>query len=162
MKKYKFVRFNKKYSKLFKKEKRKLLKFFPKAKIEHIGSTSIQGLGGKGIIDIMLAFPKSSWKKNFKKLIKLKYSKKETGGSNDRIFFEKSYGFVKKRKVHLHLTYINSKTYNDALKFRTILRKNKDLKDKYSKIKQKAVSLKKKGKDYQKHKNQFIKEILKG
>ena len=33
---------------------KELKKIFPRVKIEHVGSTSIPGLGGKGIIDIAI------------------------------------------------------------------------------------------------------------
>ena len=55
------IRYNKpdkKFQLLFSKEKSKLKKILPKfAKIEHIGSTAIQNLGGKNHIDIFIAVP---------------------------------------------------------------------------------------------------------
>lgn len=58
LRKYVFRRYNSKYELLFNKEKAKLKKILPKAKIEHVGSTAVKGLGGKGIIDISIIVPK--------------------------------------------------------------------------------------------------------
>ena len=58
-KKYSFNKYLDIYRKLFIKEKYKLVSILPNAKIEHVGSTSIIGLGGKGIIDIAISVPKN-------------------------------------------------------------------------------------------------------
>jgi GrpB-like predicted nucleotidyltransferase (UPF0157 family) len=161
MNKYKFRKYKNNYPRLYEKEKRKLEKIIPHAAIEHVGSTSIEGLGGKGVVDILISVPKKDIKKIRDKLIIAKYALSKTGGSRDRIFFSKDYGLFIKRRVHLSLTYINSKIYKDAIKFREALRKDKKLRDKYSSIKQEAISLGKKSKDYREHKAGFIKGVLK-
>ena len=51
MEKYKFRKYDPKFGELFKREKAKLKKIIPGIKIEHIGSTAVPSLGGKGIID---------------------------------------------------------------------------------------------------------------
>ena len=69
-KKYKFREYNEKYPMLFKKEKSKLKKIFPKnAVIEHIGSTAIPNLGGKGVIDLYVTVKNKEIKNTKKKLI---------------------------------------------------------------------------------------------
>jgi GrpB-like predicted nucleotidyltransferase (UPF0157 family) len=57
--KYIYRRAERDYTALFLREKKKLKKFGKKIAIEHIGSTAVQGLGGKGIIDIMIGANKS-------------------------------------------------------------------------------------------------------
>jgi len=161
MKKYKFVEYKNNYPKLFEKEREKLKKIIPSSRIEHIGSTAVKNLGGKGIIDILVSVVKKDLEKSKDKLVNSDYFLSKTGGDKNRIFFEKEYGFFKKRKVHIHLTFINSKIYKEAIKFRNSLRKNKNLREKYSNIKQKAISLGKKNKDYRKFKEKFIREVLK-
>jgi len=161
MKKYKFVEYKNNYPKLFEKEKEKLKKIIPSSKIEHIGSTSVLNLGGKGIIDILISVTKKDLEKAKDKLVNSNYSLSKTGGNKNRIFFEKEYGFFKKRKVHIHLTFVNSKICKEAIKFRNLLRKNKTLREKYSNIKQKAISLGKKNKDYRDFKEKFVREVLK-
>jgi len=161
MEKYKFRKPSKKYSKHFAKEKKRLVKILPTAKIEQIGSTSVKNLGGKGIIDILVGIKKADIKSTINKLIKSGYNYKKHAGSKSRLFFEKNYGIIKKRRIHLQLTTYNSKIWKDSIKFRDILRSNKKIREEYSKIKQNAVKLKKKNKEYRKYKDKFIKEVIK-
>ena len=160
MNKYKFRKYKNNYPRLYEKEKKKLERIVPHVMIEHIGSTSIVGLGGKGVIDILVSVPKKDIKKVRDKLIDSKYILSKTGGSKDRIALGRDYGFLIKRRVHLALTPINSKSSKDAIKFRDTLRKNKKLRDKYSSIKKEAISLGKKSKDYRDHKAGFIMGVL--
>jgi GrpB-like predicted nucleotidyltransferase (UPF0157 family) len=162
MNKYKFVKYKKNYPKLFEKEKENLKKIIPDAGIEHIGSTSIEGLGGKGIIDILISVSKKNIQNVKNKLINSKYKISLTSGDKERIFFYKDYGLFKKRRIHLALTYINSKIHKDAIKFRNSLRRNSDLRDKYSAIKAKAIFLRKKNQGYKDFKSAFIQEVLRG
>ena len=54
LEKYSFNEYSAKYKKQFYIEKLKLKKIIPKTKIEHVGSSSVRGLGGKGIIDLAI------------------------------------------------------------------------------------------------------------
>lgn len=161
MDKYKFIKYKKIYPRLFEKEKIKLKQILPKAEINHIGSTSVVGLGGKGIIDILIGVSNKGIKKVKEKLIKSGYKFDKKGGDKNRIFFEKDYGILIKRRVHLQLTSINSKVYKEAIKFRDILKKDKKVREKYAKLKKEAVSLGKINKDYREFKKKFIEEVLK-
>ena len=58
MDKYVFRDHSPKYKSFFEFERKKIAKILLKAKVEHVGSTAISGLGGKGIIDIMIGVPK--------------------------------------------------------------------------------------------------------
>lgn len=159
MKKYKLRRDSSNFPKLFEKEKERLRKILPEAKIEHIGSTAVLGLKGKGIIDI----PKKKINRAKSLLIKQNYIFKPKAGDKDRLFFEKDYNklFVK-RRVHLHLTTINSKVWKDCIKVRNKLRKNSELRKKYEKLKKEAVKLARgEGKKYRDYKNKFLKELTK-
>ncbi len=70
MKKLKIIPYNKKFTEIFKKEKNKILKVLDNCEIHHIGSTAVPGLGGKGIIDIMIAL--ENWKSEREVIEKLK------------------------------------------------------------------------------------------
>jgi len=50
--------YSKKASERFNRQKNRILKAIGNFEIHHIGSTAIPGLGGKGILDILLAFGK--------------------------------------------------------------------------------------------------------
>jgi GrpB-like predicted nucleotidyltransferase (UPF0157 family) len=160
MKKYKFRKYSKNYPKLFEKEKTKIKEYIPDSIIEHIGSTSVEGLGGKGVIDILVCVSKKDLGKVGEDLSVIGYALGKTTGNEERTFFERNFGFLKKNKFHIQLTFEGSKTYKEAMKFRDKLRKNKDLRKKYSLIKQEAIKLKKERKEYRKFKNKFIQEVL--
>jgi GrpB-like predicted nucleotidyltransferase (UPF0157 family) len=70
MKKYVFKPYSKNFPELFQKEKERIVSNLNlPLVIEHIGSTAVPGLGGKGIIDIGIATDRriwSSYRKNFK------------------------------------------------------------------------------------------------
>lgn len=110
--KYKFRKYKPEYKKLFQKEKAKLKKLFPDSKIEHIGSTAVVGLGGKGIIDINLEINKNKIKdaiellknNDYKLFYKIPKNKEKTS-------FEKDYlSLGKIKRVHVHLIKLNSHT----------------------------------------------------
>jgi len=163
MKKYVFKSYDRNFPKLYNKEKRKLKRILPKnSKIEHIGSTAIPRLGGKGIIDIIIGVNKKDIDKVKNKLIKEKFKFKEKAGGKNRLFFEKSYKYKgKERRVHLQLTYFNSYIWKSAINFRECLGANKKAREEYTKIKKRAVKIaKQKGEIYRKYKKKFIKNIL--
>jgi len=158
-KKYSFYEYKENYPKLFEKEKKKLTKILPKAEIQHVGSTSILGLGGKGIIDILVVLKKSELKKAQAKLEKCGYVLMPNAMGLDRISMKKDYGFLFwKRRVHVHLTWKNSKTQREMINFKNKLMKEPKLIKYYAKLKKKAAKIAKgDGKVYRKIKNNFIK-----
>lgn len=109
--KYIFRKYNASYLKLFKKEKNKLTKILPRgSEIEHVGSTSMPGIGGKGVIDILIGI-KDIPLNNIKKiLINANYTSSIVRGLRDKLSFEREDGFFIKRKFHVHLTKIGSRT----------------------------------------------------
>lgn len=162
MEKYVFREYNKKFPELFKREKYKLKKILPKAKIEHIGSTSVKSLGGKGIIDIIVGVSKNKISSTKNKLIKNKYNFKPKAGDKDRLFFERDYKYKNIRRVHLQLTYLNSKTWKNAIKIRNKLKENKEISKQYEKTKKQAIKIAEgDGRKYRKNKGKFLKSLLK-
>lgn len=58
--KYVFKPYNPVFSKLFETEKKRLSNYLTGLfRIEHVGSTAVPGLGGKGIIDIYIVVPEN-------------------------------------------------------------------------------------------------------
>lgn len=162
-KKYKFKSYNKKFLLLYNKEKQKLQRFLPKnAKIEHIGSTAIPNLGGKGIIDIAIAVQKRQLNKIKRELENNKYEFIKSGRDKDRMFFQKNYIYNKKiRRVHIQLTYQNSNCWKKAIAFRNYLINHPNDVKKYAKIKRTASELcPEKGITYREYKKEFIDKIL--
>jgi GrpB-like predicted nucleotidyltransferase (UPF0157 family) len=159
MKKYKFREYNKKFPKFFEKEKIRLERIFPKSLlIEHIGSTSIPGLGGKGIVDVLLVVNKKNISRTKELLILEGYTYMKDSLHPSRLSFYRDYWkFFGKRRVHVHLTYLNSRTYRETLRFKRLLLNNKELVREYGKIKKKAVVLAKgEGKVYRAYKKSFV------
>lgn len=162
-KKYSFRVFSKKYKTYFNKENCKLKKILPFAKIEHVGSSAVRGLGGKGIIDILISVPIKKLNLSIKKIQLLKYEFKPKSGSKERKFFQKIIKYNKKeRRVHLHLTNNNSKTARSMIAVRNYLKENPTSLKEYEKVKKKAVKFAKgNGKKYLKCKSVFLKKIEK-
>ena len=163
MKKYIFRKYSKDYPKIYQKERKRLLKILPRnTEIEHIGSTAVPTLEGKGIIDLMIAKEKSANSvKN--KLIKNNYVFKPNAGDKNRLFFESELDARNKHnKFHIHLIKEKNNTWKDAILFREMLKNNKKIAKEYSKIKKEAIEYAKdNGKKYRKYKDKFIKNILK-
>lgn len=156
---------------LFEKEKKRIQKHIKKIKIEHIGSTSVPNLGGKGYIDLIATCPKDKMRDVKEILIrKLGYKyKKDVSIKNQRLFFIKiaPSEYSEKTHYHLHLTYSESKDFKKALAFKKFLIKNPKYLIKYSKLKtkaskeaQKAKNRKEARKIYKKIKDPLIEEIL--
>ena len=140
--KYKFKPYNKRFPNYFRQEKQKLRKFLPKnIVIEHIGSTAVPGLGGKGIVDIFIGTKKSL------NIIKIKlennnYKFIPQSIKDNRLFFRKDYSYNNKtRRLHIHLVQYLSPEWNDVINFRDLLIDNPKLKKEYSEIKKKASKL---------------------
>lgn len=134
--------------------------------IEHVGSTAVPDLGGKGIIDIMVGIPreKISFTEIIKKLEKAGYEHREKADSLERIFFRKDLPdeVEKKRRYHIHVTYVGSDDWGKFLKFRNYLRSNSQAVKEYENLKQEAI--KKAGQDgkvYRSLKQPFIDKFSK-
>jgi GrpB-like predicted nucleotidyltransferase (UPF0157 family) len=127
--------------------------------IEHVGSTSIPGIPAKPIIDIGISVKDYNEAEICIKPIEdLGYEYKGELGITRRHYFTKG----DPRTHHLHMNEINSKDWNNQIKFRDFLRKNGDYAKEYSEIK---IKLAEKFSDdreaYLYGKAPFIEKILK-
>jgi GrpB-like predicted nucleotidyltransferase (UPF0157 family) len=156
---YVFRKHDKKYPELFKKEETLLRGIIgPESRIEHIGSTSIHGLGGKGIIDIIIIVKKNSMLPAKRKLKKAGFIYKPSASTSERLFFKKENSIPQRSKfVHLHLTYEESLEWKKALAFAEYIRKNRKARADYVTIKKEAVEYAKgNGQKYREYKNEFM------
>jgi len=128
MDKYKFRRYDRNFALLYKKELARLKRILPMhADIEHIGSTAVMGLRGKGLIDIVIAVPKRSVNSAKKLLEKGGYEFRPNAGDKERIFLRRDYlSKGRERSVHLHLTHRNSKTFIEMVALRDYLISHKE------------------------------------
>jgi len=133
--------------------------------IEHIGSTSIPGLSAKPIIDMMVLTESiEDIKKVVEPLEKIGYSYKPEMSSGERIFLRKG------EPVQYHLSISESKYpyWNRQILFRDYLRRHKESREEYQKIKEDSIKnlseneLKdiSKSEDYNSQKGPFIQKIL--
>lgn len=164
MKKYVFRKYDKNYPKFFEKEKARLERIinFP-ISLEHIGSTSIPGLGGKGIVDVLIVVSKKYLNSIKLLLVKSGYTLIADVLHSSRTSFYKDYWkFFGKRRVHVHLTYPNSRTYHGTLKFKKFLLQNNKIAEKYAEIKKEGAKLAGGNGDiYRAHKKKFVEKYSK-
>ena len=162
MNKYVFRNYSSKLKKQFVKERSKMLNILPHGiKIEHIGSTAIPGLGGKNIIDVMIASKKKQFQEIKDKLASIGYEFKHTTLRKDRLYFRTRYEEEPVKKFHVHLTNLNSKMWKEAMKIKNYLLTNKQAVHEYAKIKKEAVKKGLRGHDYRQYKKKFIESIIK-
>ncbi len=134
MKKYIFKQYNPISPKLYQKEEQRLKQILgDQYLIEHIGSTAVPNLGGKGIIDIMISVPGKLMNQTSQLLQKAGYKFSASGGDKERLFHQRDC-------YHVHVTFLGSESRKRAVAFRDYLIQHpKDLKQ-YAKIKQKAAT----------------------
>lgn len=154
---------DKEYPKQFQKEKRRIAEALGKnITIEHIGSTAISNLHGKGIIDILIAF--SDFKEFFKvkqKLEQLGYIYKESAGNENRLFFSDKDLKSPDVKFHLHIVRKNSEEHLEPILFRDYLKKNPEEIQKYADLKISWLEKAKSPRDYLNAKTPYVKSVLK-
>ena len=150
---------NKKFQLLFSKEKSKLKKILPKfAKIEHVGSTAIQNLGGKNNIDIFIAVPGKSISNSKKTLQKNNYVYNSKW--KKRVFFIKRY--KDNIRFNVHLLPLGNTEFFNAVLLRDYLRNNKQAVKEYIKWKKEAIKVSKgNGGKYRNYKHLFMIKMIK-
>ncbi|WP_144635661.1 GrpB family protein [Priestia megaterium] len=154
--------YNDKWSKLF-DEERELLSFRIKEliiAIEHVGSTSIEGLFAKPIIDIAIGVS------SLDVIIELKEKVKGLGYVEVPVSIDGKHVFAryKEKKIthFLHVMIYNQSLWIDQISFRDYLRSDPDAKIEYIKIKEELAN--KYSNDvvsYTNEKREFIDHILK-
>lgn len=168
--KYSYKPYENVYPVLFELEKKRLLKKLPSGtRIEHIGSSAVSGLGGKGIVDIYVAATKDNFEKVSRILQEqLKYEFRPGGGDEKRKFFRRYETDTagKLRICHLHLGDMSNPNFIQSIALRDYLRAHPPEANRYNKIKQKASkeALKETDLDdqeriYKKVKSQLIEEL---
>lgn len=142
MSKYAFKPYSPLFPGLFAKEKARIAQHFLfSASIEHVGSTAVPGLGGKGIIDIAIAVEKDCMEEAKNKLQELNYEFRPSFSTPDRFYFiiylpDQEEG---RRRYHVHLTYPESKEWRELVGFRDYLLNNPEELREYAELKKKAV-----------------------
>jgi len=150
----------KNFTRLFDKEKRLIKKQIGNLPIEHIGSTSIPGLGGKGIIDITIGLKTWSLAPKIVKKLKAIGFNHIHPKENERIFLSTK-AQTGLGDFHIHLVLAGGKQFKDFLIFRDYLKNNKIELDRYSRLKKQALKISHGNRlKYAKLKNNFIQNTL--
>jgi GrpB-like predicted nucleotidyltransferase (UPF0157 family) len=160
--KYVFRKYDARYRTFFEMEKAKLADILRAAIIEHVGSTAVPGLGGKGILDIALAVPKKGLQSAERALREAGYEFRAKASTPERLFFRRDYAEGRKvRRVHLHLMRLGSRDLKEQIAFRDFLMDHPDSARRYAEVKKEAAKMSKGDGDfYNAYKKRFIEDAI--
>ena len=158
----KLEEYNKMWQKMFKEEKENLSKIFGDLaiEIEHIGSTAVEGLSAKPIIDIAVGVKSlGDFEKVKKYFLEEPYSVKEDSVA-DEILVRRG---IADNITHLiHVMEVDNERYKNTILFRNYLKNHKDVQIQYEELKKElAIKYADNRKKYTSSKNEFIQETLK-
>ncbi len=158
----KLVPYQKQWQDEFNKEKNHLLQILNiEIDIEHVGSTAVEDLISKPIIDILLGLTKKiNAESVYNKLLEHGYEDRgDKGISGDRLFAK---GSEECRTHYLHFVGKDSERWKNYLLFRDYLCKNKSTRDEYVKLKQElAKKFANNREAYTIAKSEFIEKLFK-
>ncbi len=141
MDKYTFREYNPIFPELFNKEKQRLGQFLAgEFRIEHVGSTAVPGLGGKGTIDIHIVVPAEKLYAAFGAILKAGYIYDAEAFADWAFFFNIALpdSLEGTRNYHIHLAHTESKNFVKMVKFRDHLRTHPEDLKKYADAKRAA------------------------
>jgi len=151
------------WPKLFDLERSQLIETLkdPSTLIEHIGSTAVEGLSAKPVIDIIIGLPDFRIANDYiKKISGLGYeyiSRFEDVMPYRRFFIKESSGI---RTHHIHMVEAGSEFWFRHLAFRDYLSANENTRNEYQVLKKKLSEKEwKDGNEYNAAKTEFIKGI---
>lgn len=131
--------------------------------IQHVGSTAVPGLGGKGIIDIAIAVAKEDMDSATQQLQELGYEFRPTYSTPERHYFVSFLPDPEEqtRRYHIHLTFPASNDWKGLIEFRDYLRTHPEALQEYAELKQRAVhEANQDGEMYRKIKDPIFRKIL--
>lgn len=162
--KYAFKPYSNRFPSLFSLEKGRIIKQVTQIKdIQHIGSTAVVGLGGKGIIDIAILVDQTLIQVISEQLKQLGYIYRETGSTIDRWFFridlpDDEQGL---RRYHIHLMFEENEEWKNFILFRDYLNNHPDALKEYADLKKKIAShVGEDGAKYRQLKDPFFKQVI--
>jgi len=124
----KILPYDSKVREIFEEIKRFLNDIIPyMIEVEHIGSTAVPGLGGKGIIDILIVTQHQHQLPEIAEILRNKgfSHNPEPKHAEDRFFVSGPYRYKgEELHIHIHITFSGSKEHKDKLLFRDYLRRH--------------------------------------
>jgi len=156
--------YNPEWPKMFEQEKELIITHFPIKDflVEHVGSTSVENLKAKPVIDIMVGVPSLPADitpvSDYLKTFGYQYMERYNLLIPERRFFQKDKDGIRTHQIHL--TSLHSNFWDRLLFFRDLLRKDAATRELYQRVKS---ELAKKSwnsvNDYAAAKNEFIDSI---
>jgi GrpB-like predicted nucleotidyltransferase (UPF0157 family) len=160
----KIYKSDKNYQRLFIDEKNWIKSLLGKNyTIEHIGSTAVPGLDGKGVIDILIGVDNENQINDATKILARNgyFYGRNKPDDLSRVFMASTEKDTTSGDIHLHLVLKNSKDFGDFIKVRDFLRQNPAVAKEYSDLKYKIVDRAGNGREeYKKQKSEFVEGIL--
>ncbi len=157
------VEYRPQWRKMFEEERRLLQDVLGEAsaKVEHIGSTAVNGLAAKPIIDIMVGLPDFSVADKLMPVIETlgyEYIKKYEDEMPFRRYFAKNLNGIRTHQIHM--VEIGSEFWGRHLLFRDYLRQNPDMANEYAALKKQLAECEWEDvNEYADAKTEFIKSI---
>ena len=150
---------------IFGKIKRSISNVIPdeiKIEIEHIGSTSVVGLGGKGIIDVLIITEREYMRKIVELLVANGYKYNPEACTEERLFVSGPFKYNENElHIHIHITFHGSKSCKDMLLFRDYLREHPEEAETYYALKKHwSIEAGLDGRKYTELKAQYIDQVL--
>lgn len=122
--------------------------------IEHVGSTAIRGMRGKGVVDVLIGV--RDWREGRSVVRSLEDEGFFRGSANrGRVFLSLRKGM---KDTHIHVVRKGTKQYDDFVMFRDYLKAHTEEWDDYVSLKKTAYRLDAEG--YQKLKGRYVASIL--
>lgn len=152
---------NLKWKEMFEEEKKFLEKIFKNlaVEIEHVGSTSIDGLCAKPIIDIAVAIEKLSDFETIRVYFEKEPYSIKADSPCDEILIRK--GPEENRKHFIHVMEISSERYKNTIIFRDYIRNHEEYLKEYETLKKTlAEKFSNDRKMYTDSKNEFIQKVI--
>ena len=161
--KYIYKPYRETFPALFQWEKERIASVLKNAlAVEHVGSTAIPNLGGKGIIDIAISVSKEEMEHARGFLEKLGYEYRPSFSTPERFYFIMNLPDAEEgsRRYHIHLTYPLSKEWKELIGFRDYLRTHSEIVEEYVHLKKHAAKMANQdGKEYRKIKDPIFKKV---
>lgn len=155
--------YNSNWVREFEEERIKILNVLSELEviIEHIGSTSVSGLGSKPTVDIMAGIPRLDLidETYIRNLHDIGYEYVLKPEFPERLFFRR--GQWRAGTHHLHIYKYRGKNWNENILFKEYLRRNPEIKNDYYKLKKKLEGQYKNDRvAYTEGKTDFIRGII--
>lgn len=141
---------------IYKELEKSIRDLLPLARIEHVGASSVEGCISKGDLDILVAVEQDKFEESLDLIKTLGfYEKKDTLRTNELCMLVTNN--YKGEDVAIQLI-ANGSNFENFLRFRDILRSNKETLSQYNELKKLSENLD--HEEYRNKKNEFISSIL--